>query len=194
MIIYGPWWRLQNSLVLNSDIQGSFKKFLLLFRQSKMIFVIVWFLDHFTLKLVPSMNGIWIIAFVNGIWIIAFVSHLHVWVTKSKPSLCFSSFLYWHWITWYEWTSPLFFLMKHSTFSKHRQQATCLCATSSLISSLSLKIFCWCSLFLNLRACIWLSFSLMAEANFRAFHGKTVSTTYSMKGTALGFLQRKRKQ
>ena len=43
-----------------------------------MVFVIVWFLDQFTLKPVPSMNGI---------WIIAFFSHLHVWVSKFKPSL-----------------------------------------------------------------------------------------------------------
>ena len=45
-----------------------------------MVFVIVWVLDHFTLKPVTS---------VNGIWIITFASHLHVWVTKFKPSLMF---------------------------------------------------------------------------------------------------------
>ena len=45
-----------------------------------MVFAIVWFLDHFTLASVPSMNSIWIIAFVG---------HLHVWVTKFKPSLMF---------------------------------------------------------------------------------------------------------
>ena len=66
--------------VLNSHIQGSFKKCSLLFGQAKMVFVIVWFLDHFTVKSTPSMNGI---------WIITFVSHLHVWVTKFKPSLMF---------------------------------------------------------------------------------------------------------
>ena len=43
-------------------------------------FVMVWFLDHFTLEPVPL---------VNGFWIVAFVSHLHVWVTKFKPSLMF---------------------------------------------------------------------------------------------------------
>ena len=32
------------------------------------------------LELVPS---------VNDVWIIAFISHLHVWVTKFKPSLMF---------------------------------------------------------------------------------------------------------
>ena len=79
MIFCGLWWRLQNSLVLNSDIQGSFKKFLVLFGHAEMVFVIVWFLDHFTLN-VPSVNSIWIIAFVN---------HLHAWVTKFKSSLMF---------------------------------------------------------------------------------------------------------
>ena len=67
-------------LVLNSDIQGKFKDFLLLFRQAEMVFVVIWFLDHFMLEPVPS---------VNGVWIIAFVSHLHVWMTKLKPSLMF---------------------------------------------------------------------------------------------------------
>ena len=67
-------------MALNSDIQDSLKKCSLLFGQAEMVFVIVWFLDHFTLEPVPS---------VNGIWIIAFVSHLHVWVTKFKPSLMF---------------------------------------------------------------------------------------------------------
>ena len=65
-------------LVLNIYIQGSFKKFLLLFGQAEMVFVVIWFLDHFTLEPVPS---------VNDVWIIAFVSHLHVWVTKFKTLL-----------------------------------------------------------------------------------------------------------
>ena len=67
-------------LVLNIHIQGSFKKGSLLFRQAEMVFVVVWFLDHFTLKSAPLMNSIWIITFVR---------HLHVWVTKFKPSLMF---------------------------------------------------------------------------------------------------------
>ena len=62
------------------DVQDSFKKFSLLLGQVEMVFVVVWFLDHFTLKSVPS---------VNGVWIIAFVSHHHVWITKFKPSLMF---------------------------------------------------------------------------------------------------------
>ena len=66
--------------VLNSDIQGSFKKFPLLFRQAETIFVIIWPFHQFTLKPVLSVNGIWIITFVN---------HLHVWVTKFKPSFMF---------------------------------------------------------------------------------------------------------
>ena len=45
-----------------------------------MVFVIVSFLHHFTLKPVPSVNGVWIITFIN---------HLHAWVRKFKPSLMF---------------------------------------------------------------------------------------------------------
>ena len=40
----------------------------------------IWLFDHFTLKPVLS---------VNGVWIITSVSHLHVWVTKFKPSFMF---------------------------------------------------------------------------------------------------------
>ena len=43
---------------LNSDIKDSLKKFSLLFRQAKMVFVIIWFLNHFTLEYVLSMNSI----------------------------------------------------------------------------------------------------------------------------------------
>ena len=67
-------------MTLNSDIQDSFKEFLLLFRQTEMVFAIVWFLDHFTLKPFPS---------VNGVWIVTFGSHRHAWITKSKPLLMF---------------------------------------------------------------------------------------------------------
>ena len=49
-----------------------------------MIFVVIWLFDHFSLEPVPPMNSI---------WIIAFVSHLHVWVTKFKPSLMFFKLL-----------------------------------------------------------------------------------------------------
>ena len=52
-------------MVLNSDIKDSLEKFLLFLRQTEMVFVIVWFLDHFTLESVPSMNSIWIITFVS---------------------------------------------------------------------------------------------------------------------------------
>ena len=67
-------------LVLSIHIQGIFKKCSLLFGQSKMIFVVVWILNHFMLKSTPL---------VNGIWIIRFVSHLHVCLMKFKPSLMF---------------------------------------------------------------------------------------------------------
>ena len=43
---------------LNSDIKDSLKKFSLLFRQAKMVFVIIWFLNHVTLEYVLSMNSI----------------------------------------------------------------------------------------------------------------------------------------
>ena len=86
---------------LNSDIQGSFKKFSLLFGQTEMVFVIVWYLDHFTLEPVPS---------VNGIWVIAFVSRLHVWVTKFKPSLMFFQLpvLTSNNVTWVNFSAVLF--------------------------------------------------------------------------------------
>ena len=67
-------------LTLNSDIKDSFKKFSLLFRQAEMVFIIIWFLDHFTLKYVPSMNSI---------WIITPTSLLDVWVTKFKTFFTF---------------------------------------------------------------------------------------------------------
>ena len=37
-----------DSLILDSYIKDSFKKFSLLSRQPEMVFVIIWFLDHFT--------------------------------------------------------------------------------------------------------------------------------------------------
>ena len=67
-------------LALNIHIQGSFKKYLLLFGQAEVVVVVVWPLDHFMLKSTPL---------VNGVWIITFVSHLYIWVTKPKPSLMF---------------------------------------------------------------------------------------------------------
>ena len=45
-----------------------------------MIFVLVWFFNHFTFEYAPSMNSI---------WIITPASLLHVWVTKFKTSLFF---------------------------------------------------------------------------------------------------------
>ena len=46
-----------------------------------MAFAIVWFLDHFTLEYVPSMNSIWIIT-PAGLF--------HVWVTKFRTFFIFS--------------------------------------------------------------------------------------------------------
>ena len=70
--------------MLNGDIQGSFKKCSLLFCQPKMVFVVVWFLDHFMLGSVPPMNGV---------WIVALVSYLHVWIMKFRALLMFFQLL-----------------------------------------------------------------------------------------------------
>ena len=80
MIFCGLWWRLQSSLILKSDIKDSLKKFSLPFCQAEMVFVIVQFLDHFTLEHVLS---------VNSIWIITSAHLLHVWVTKFKTFFIF---------------------------------------------------------------------------------------------------------
>ena len=67
-------------MVLSIHIQGSFKKCSLLFGQSKIVFVVVWLLNHFSFISTP---------FVNDVWIITFANHPHVWLTKFKPSLMF---------------------------------------------------------------------------------------------------------
>ena len=72
--------RLRHFLILNSDIKDSLKKFSFLFCQAKMVFAIVWFLDHFTLEYVPSVNNVGIVTFVN---------HLHAWVKMPKTVLIF---------------------------------------------------------------------------------------------------------
>ena len=73
------------SLALNSDIKDSFQKFLLLFRQAEIVFVIVWFLDQFTLEYAPL---------VNSIWIITPAGLFHVWVTKFKTFFYISQAVY----------------------------------------------------------------------------------------------------
>ena len=67
-------------LVLNSEVKDSLKKFLLLFCQADIVFVMIWFLNHFTLEYVPS---------VNSIWIITPADLFHAWVTKFKTFLIF---------------------------------------------------------------------------------------------------------
>ena len=67
-------------MILNSGIKDGLKKFLLFFHQAEMVFVIVRFLDHFTLVYVLS---------VHSIWIITPAGLFHVWVTKSKTFLMF---------------------------------------------------------------------------------------------------------
>ena len=88
-----------------------FKKFSLFFHQAEMVFVIVWFLYHFTLKPVLLMNGVTIITFVN---------HLHVWVTKFKPSLMFFKLpvLASNNVVWMTFSAVLFD-ETHNTLSKH---------------------------------------------------------------------------
>ena len=87
-------------------IQGSFKKCSPLFVQAEMVLVIIWFLDHFTLKSTPL---------VNGVWIITFVSHLHVWVTMFKPLLMFSqlSVLTLNKVVWLKFSAILFDEAQH---------------------------------------------------------------------------------
>ena len=63
-------------LKINVLLLNKCSKCLLLFSQTKMALVEVWLFGDFTLKSTPS---------VNCIWIITFFSHLHIWVTKSKP-------------------------------------------------------------------------------------------------------------
>ena len=67
-------------MILNSDIKDRLKKFLLFFRQAKIVFVIACFLDYFTLEHVPS---------VNSIWIISPASLFHAWVTKFQTIFIF---------------------------------------------------------------------------------------------------------
>ena len=43
---------------LNSNIKNGLKKFSIFFHQAEMVFVIVWFLNHFALEYVSSMNSI----------------------------------------------------------------------------------------------------------------------------------------
>ena len=46
-----------------------------------MVFVIIWFLDHFTLEYVPP---------VNSTWIVTSASLFHVWATNLKTFFIFS--------------------------------------------------------------------------------------------------------
>ena len=78
--ILWPMLKTTKFWALNNDAQRSFKKFLLLFHHAKMIFVLIWLFDHFALKPIPL---------VNGVWIITFLSYLHAWATTFKPSLMF---------------------------------------------------------------------------------------------------------
>ena len=129
-------------------MQDSLKKCSLLFGQAEMVFVIVWFLDHFTLEPVPS---------VNGVWIIAFVSHLHVWVTKFKPSLMFFQLpiLTSNNVIWVNFFTAFFDEAQHVVkMSTTGYVPVCYEVINFFIES---QISCLCSSFVNSRACIWLS-------------------------------------
>ena len=80
-----------------------------------MVFVVIRFFDHFTLESIPSMNSIGIVAFVK---------HLHVWVTKLKPSLMFFKLLVLtlNNVIWLNFFA--IFFMKNNTLSKHPRRAT----------------------------------------------------------------------
>ena len=78
-----------------------------------MVFVIVWFLYHFTFKPVPSVNGVWIITFVSD--------HL-AWITKFKPLLMFFqlSLLTLNNVVWMPFFTVLFDKAQHLTILKAR--------------------------------------------------------------------------
>ena len=183
--ILWPAIKATKCLVWNSDIQGSFKKFSLLFGQAETIFVIVCFFDHFMLKTISSVNGICMVAFVN---------HLHVWLTKFKPSFIIFklSVLKSNNVIWMNFSAILFDETQHVVKTSTTSCAPVYYETINLF--IESQNFLLMASFVSSRTCIWLSFSSMAEANFRTSRGKTVSTTQSMNGSALGFLERRRKQ
>ena len=80
-----------------------------------MVFVVIRFFDHFTLESIPPMNSIGIVAFVK---------HLHVWVTKLKPSLMFFKLLVLtlNNVIWLNFFA--IFFTKNNTLSKHPRRAT----------------------------------------------------------------------
>ena len=78
-----------------------------------MVFVIVWFVDHFTLEYVPS---------VNSIWIITPTSLFHASVTKFKSFFIFFKLpiLTSNDVIWVDLFAILY------TLSKHPRMGTCL--------------------------------------------------------------------
>ena len=132
-------------MTLNNDTQDSFKKFSLFFCQAEMVSVRLWFLDHFTLEYVSS---------VNGVWIIAFVSNLHVWVTKFEPSLMFFKMpiLTLNNVVWMPFSTILFDKTQHVVKTSTTGYGPVFMRSSN--SLLSLKIFCFFFSFVDSRACI----------------------------------------
>ena len=118
---------------LNSNIKEGLKTFLFFFCQAKMVFVTVWFLNHFTLEYVPSMNSI---------WISTSASLLHAWVTKFKTFFIFFklSILTLNNVIWVNFFAVLFDEAQHVV--KVSTTGYVLVFYEVIISLLSLKIFC----------------------------------------------------
>ena len=119
-----------------------------------MIFVIVWFLYHCTLEYVSSMNSIWIIPPAGLI---------HVWVTKFNTSLIFfkQSILASNNVILVHLFAILFDEAQHIV--KIYTTGYVLVFYEVINLFIKLQIFCWFSSFLNSRAFIWLSRSVMAR-------------------------------
>ena len=98
-----------------------------------MIFVIVWFLDHFTLEYVPS---------VNSIWVITPAVLVHVWVTKFETIFIFFklSILTSNNVMWVGLLAILFNKAQHVVKISTTGNVSVFMRSS--ISSLSVKIFC----------------------------------------------------
>ena len=122
-----------NFFTLNGNIKEGLKTFLLFFCQTKMVFVTVWFLNHFTLEFVPSMNSI---------WIITSASLLHAWVTKFKTFFIFFKLpiLTSNSIIWVNFFTVLFDEAQHVV--KVSTTGYVLVFYEVIISFLNLKIFC----------------------------------------------------
>ena len=85
------------SVYLNIHIYDGFKKCPLLVSKTKMVLRVVWFLYHFTLESKPSVNWVWVIAFVNHLTCkkITGAKKLPIVRTKTQPKLDIWSLMIW---------------------------------------------------------------------------------------------------